>query len=1624
MASRIKIPTGIEILESRIAPAALPLPGLPTINQAHWKAAVNGQSTGTGQSTFELHAGEGLSTSGDKSGTYLLFVEKGNCIVFATDLNFNGAVDYNEITGIAAGNGLRLISFVDIHGDIVTNLKETVITEPAAGGGTSTRLVLTLTDSDNNPTNDTEADGRYRGDGRVLLNNTIEKIELRSLLITDLPDQNNDGTVTQADVDLRQAVSSYSIFGNIYAGRGFGVPGDPTSGLFVDQAAAILPFGYPIHPMVNGIKVGTAASGEYYSFGVSSVNDFQGLIQRFVPQRGQAGAYIAGVHAATGTELNINYLIAGKGGVSAPGGTIQDVQLATDSIGGYVIVAGDGGDGPFGGAGGSILNFADSGSVTGKVLIKSGDGGTGSTGAGGSSGISTFGTLNLRGNVALELGDGGTGFTAGGNGASLAAGVITTPNPTGATGENAYGVTHLGDNTGGYVPRIGMQEAIDFNNDGVGDYVFSNNVRSQVVVSLGDGFGGFLPVPNPFGDLTDRAIFLPGFVNPDAMTVGDFNADGHPDIAVASSEHGQTGGVVVYLAKFEDVNNDGIVSGSENVIPDPVGDPQVDDFLGFYDGRFCALILPNPVQINKLAAGDFDGDGHAEIASEVTVITPTGPAQFVVFLDSDYEKGAPTGQFFINFGDLGDPTAVPPVQPTLKNPIIAITGGDDDIVEIQATALADENALIPDTYDKLIFMIRGANPGVAPGTIDYSVRTDPFGGPVPPMVIGNWTLGQLDTNRQLDNPATPNIENVALTIPSYNTLNFTVADFDDDGLADVAVLSLQPQNFVMVIVGDGTGNGTPDSVNPVNGDNNGLVVAANNEQALNITSGDYDGDGFANDFAVIAHDNPAPGEPVRLFHYLGGPGDGTNGASGAGAGATSSEVNTADVSIPFSTYILFTDDITTATVGTGQQAGTSISFGPPITSPNLLFPVLVADIGYQADSFTFQAGGGGDSLTGKGGNGGFLGSALSVMDVVDPITGAVTQTLLGALNFVIDAPVGLFAGNGGVGFSKGGAGGNISGVTIEQTQVPYLIPPPWPGSTLTAGNGGRGVSGPGGAGGSLFNNSIDEGEFFRAGDGGIGRIGGEGGSIIGNGHRGNFDSGASGHGNIPVAGLYDSATLSIVMIAGIGGDGTKRGGNGGGIRNFATALLDGALLSFTAGAGGNAVSGPGGTGGSIVDSSPLIGNFGSGDILLAAGNGGNGTSGGAGGNVVNFVDRLSAPFDFASIISVLGGHGGNAISGPGGRGGNVTGVDIPTYGTGFPILTPFAFDRIMGGNGGASSSGRGGDGGTVSNILTTAQQASYAVVAGAGGDGLLAGGTGGGISNVKIEVGGSPFANVLIAAGAGGNASAFIPNPNDLRPNQPLKAFGGRIGVGGNGGNITQVISESNSQAHYNLISGNGGDTITYGTPGDPKPFVGRGGSISVVRISGDIGNITPDSAVTPAINEAVPIKSYNNLLGGETFKEWTIAKLRPPVDPLFIVTLDDTDGNVGVVVGAAGRNKAAVSDPSNPTAFRSQPATFAKNGDLVDIVAKNLMSAVAGSVDRIAAINIAKGIRVEPGTIGAEKNLIGSTDPNYLDSNGVGTGTGEPVLEGRLVDGAVVAHTFLNLAGGVVTLPGKAFIR
>jgi hypothetical protein len=544
MKEKLYRPAIIEALEARIAPAVL-----PPITSAHFVKATIG-------APIELHAGDLLTTTGvPNSGSYLLFVEQGNALVFFTDLNNNKSVDFNELTGISAGDGLRLTSFMDIHGDIVTNLVEKTTTFPGQSG---TKFVLSLSDSDSNPSNDSKV---VDGDGRILLNKTIELIEMRSLTIADIPDQNGDGIVDDIDVGLRKSESTYSIFGDIYAGRGFGAE---NGGLIID-ASGLANFGFEgdTRVTIGSIRVGTAAAGHFFSFGASRLDDTSGTLAPFLVPHGQPGADIVGVHSLDPTlEFNVDGLYAGDGGVGARGGDIRNIILNGDDTSGYQIVAGNGGRGPSGGAGGSIVAFSDLGSDTGLVRIVSGTGGTGTTGGGGNAGDVGIDTFNVLGNISIELGDGGNGFKQGGIGASLRAGKFLEPATSDAILTNVAGTTHLPSGTNGYVPIIGTHEAVDFDLDGFGDVVFTTSSPSQLVVAFGSGdaITQYRTRIGLDGTIEQDRIYLASPHNPDALVVADLNADGFMDIATASMDLGNHGGVFVYLSYFEDQNNDGLLT--------------------------------------------------------------------------------------------------------------------------------------------------------------------------------------------------------------------------------------------------------------------------------------------------------------------------------------------------------------------------------------------------------------------------------------------------------------------------------------------------------------------------------------------------------------------------------------------------------------------------------------------------------------------------------------------------------------------------------------------------------------------------------------------------------------------------------------------------------------------------------------------------------------------------------------------------------------------------------------------------------------------------------------------------------------------------------------------------------
>ncbi len=1681
----------IESLEARIAPAALVTYPKPV--DAKWLPLPLG-------TPIELFAGQGLSTLGDQKGSYLLFVEQGSAIVFTQDLDGDNTFDANEITGISAGDGLRLISFVGIHGDIVTNLKVTTVDE-IRDGVIVPKRILSLSDSDNNPANDV-AQG-LKGDGRVLLNNTIDKIELRPLLLEDLVDQTGDGVVTNGDLDLRQPPkSTFSIYGSIYAGRGFGTE----DGGLIFNPTGVDSTGNPTQPAptnflpsVDSIRIGTAVNGQYYSFGVAGAyqigrlsigDDLSGVMSPFVPASGAAGGSI-NVVKSLGDEVpfNINVLVAGNGGAGAPGGNISNVAMISDDTGGYQLLAGNGGTGRTGGNGGSIINFSDTGSQTGLVVLSGGDGGTGTIGNGGTAGDSSFANLSIRGNVHVDMGDGGNGFVNGGGGASLATGVFTEPVSTLTRTLNGWGTTHLPDSSsGGFSTRLGVTAGIDFNGDGKGDFIYatggaldpsSREGNSQIIVMISDPnplATGFMTFATPDG-LQNQGIYLSGPRNAKALAVGDVNGDGHPDIVAASRDFGGTGDLQVMLAKFEDLNNDGILSSDEDLNRNGI-----DDFIGFYEPRHSTipffgnhegsvgvagpgrLVIPeyNEFGVNDLTIGDFNGDGIPEIA--------VGAYELAVYMQPDFELNPVTGereytgQFFY---DYGTKTATVDGVKYLGQPKNSYFDTDAMFVSSAITFAptfpyfpvvleASTLSAVGDTQDYLLVSAWSFD---AVAVLDWSDQNRLLGG-VPVNVGQQYELGVVDLDRSIP----------GVNLAPFRLYDFTAVDFDGDGDMDVAAISLDSgahSGFMNGSVGDGNGSGLPGSGT---GNQAGNYLASPNvghRSLYTIRAADIDGVGGINDL-VIGHETggaivtwrPGPNSAGRSYFSEGSVNDVTTNDGDQGLADSNhsfADTYVSDVNSTEPTHILafgFNDTFAPEEAVPRPYDGEVEFFA---TAGTVLGP---APIPYMEYSLNIAAGNGGHALIGKGGVGGFIGGVSTLeplvdvngVPVLDVVTGLPVQLLNGAIKITPTVTVQIQSGVGGDGFSSGGNGGAIQGVSIYETDGPYLNR--FVNHRLTAGDGGRGVFGTGGNGGSLVSNSVWGGVEFLAGNGGVGKNGGNGGSVTGNG------------------GTYDAYNSSVAVIAGDGGLGSASGGSGGSISGFhpripdpristaptATLPVDLAAslavppvpaflrhyIYYRAGDGGSAVTGRGGNGGGISSSSPSIGVQLLGELIINAGDGGIGNSGGNGGSISDFAIRPDGGNGtgtndyFPKLVSVLAGKGGDGFSGKGGNGGNLTNIDVIGKGSDnvgtntiqslyrvYQDASRFQFNRLIAGAGGSSAANDGGNGGTLDNIVAFSPAGSFAIIGGAAGDGLRKGGTGGSVLNLRIDIGNPSVSKALIAAGAGGDASSFVLNPFDQSPNQTLNAFGGKVGKGGNGGSVLGVTQQGARAAQMDIIAGDGGSTVNYGTVRDGKKgFVGIGGSVKQVYVTADLGNGSP----------FVALRSYNDVLNGESFGDFVQSDLidQTRVIGAPLVTLDDNVGNVGIIVGSAGRNKSVRLDPdNNPTVYRSIPSQAGVNGMLENVTALNLVAAVAGSVDRIAALQSYKNVLITNNT-GSDKAPRLITVPgglptiveDYADQFGIPTTSHEPVLEGILVDGAIVAKRFLDARGKKIAPPLHGVIR
>ena len=400
--------------------------------------------------------------------------------------------------------------------------------------------------------------------------------------------------------------------------------------------------------------------------------------------------------------------------------------------------------------------------------------------------------------------------------------------------------------------------------------------------------------------------------------------------------------------------------------------------------------------------------------------------------------------------------------------------------------------------------------------------------------------------------------------------------------------------------------------------------------------------------------------------------------------------------------------------------GSDRTYSDPSVTPPLVDALIDSTIRIQ-----ISAGAGGQGAT--GGAGGVIRdfSSTSVFDQV-------RRDGVIAINYVVAQ---ITAGAGGVGTAGlGGAGGSInfarpiSGITGFD---PNAADPNDPASLVpfigTAGAGGNGST-KGGAGGAITGLVLQNSKFAD-------------GASIPRTHllAAIITAGAGGNGGTldgGVGGAVSGATIGtqggdLFVTAGDGGNGGGKGGAGGAVASSTFGVVSTAAdlgLSVRAGNGGTGALG-GGIGGALASlqiSTPQSTDGLS--AVLYSGDGGASTSnkgaGGKGGDILNFSQLKDVN---SSINLIQAGNGGANPAGVGGAGGNVTGVKTVGF-IGRPsdgVARLGVFDQIGSGLGAIETpqglfSGRGGDGltdgvnGAITNIAARQIAALAAAVDGAG----------------------------------------------------------------------------------------------------------------------------------------------------------------------------------------------------------------------------------------------------------------------------------------------------------------------
>ena len=368
---------------------------------------------------------------------------------------------------------------------------------------------------------------------------------------------------------------------------------------------------------------------------------------------------------------------------------------------------------------------------------------------------------------------------------AMAVALVTMASPAPALRYGATSTFAVGDGPDDLVVH-------DLNGDGHLDVVTANFHGNSATVLLGNGAGGF-------SSITTYPVTTGAQEESNGLAIADFDENGAPDIVL--SEGGGLGGLFIFLG-----DGTGAFTPGTSFQATPGGNP------------------------SDVAAGDLNGDGHADIVASNRSNTSGTVDEVSVHLG----RGDGTFEASVAYS-AGDKFTFGPLDIELAD-----LDGDGDL------DVAAANSNIADASDHLIVWLGngdgtlgerhgydgGLSPnGIALGDVDADGDVDAV------LACGNAGSISIFPNDGTGTFGPPSV------IDFFDTFtgDVVIADLDEDGIVDLAT-GLEIENAVVVIKGNGDGTFSSHSRMTVNLPRAMAVGDFDEDGSPDIATANFEGD--------------------------------------------------------------------------------------------------------------------------------------------------------------------------------------------------------------------------------------------------------------------------------------------------------------------------------------------------------------------------------------------------------------------------------------------------------------------------------------------------------------------------------------------------------------------------------------------------------------------------------------------------------------------------------------------------------------------------------------------------------------------------------------------------------------